>query len=511
MSRKAVAILIMVVWFGALGWLAQRRTVGIHSGVIVRTWPVSPGASFFGVYRGDKQVGIATLSIDTLIEGLRTDEIVTLDLPHQSHSVRRSTLRTEALYSKSLRLLRWETNLLTDDGRSVVQGVLGEDGVITIYNGLRGPIETLTVASPAEPLLLPGAVPFLLANAENRTIGRILTPTVFDPATTEISSTRFRVAAESTFIVPDSAEFDSTTSRWVAVHADTTPAWRLDGLEGGLPSRRWVDAHGITVRIERPIGLLVEQDAFEVVSTNYRAHGGTPGWDTAGAVRISETAPPVATTTQTNRMRIALLGADLSGFAPGVDGGTQQREADTITVIRADTANRGAQVGDSAALAPWLRATPLIRSDDPRVRQRAADIVRDAPSSARKARLLGQWVSRAVRVERRPGSQSAVRTLARRTGTRDDKLLLLVSMLRAQGVPARLAAGLREESGHFYPNGWVEFFDGDWIPIDPENGTVPADASRLRLLIERPARPLDLMLLAGRTELTVLDTAAVEP
>jgi len=123
MSRKAVAILIMVVWFGALGWLAQRRTVGIHSGVIVRTWPVSPGASFFGVYRGDKQVGIATLSIDTLIEGLRTDEIVTLDLPHQSHSVRRSTLRTEALYSKSLRLLRWETNLLTDDGRSVVQGV----------------------------------------------------------------------------------------------------------------------------------------------------------------------------------------------------------------------------------------------------------------------------------------------------------------------------------------------------------------------------------------------------
>jgi len=510
MSRKAVATLILLVWFGALGWLAQRRTVGIHSGVIVRTWPVSPGAAFFGVYRGDQQVGLATLSIDTLVEGLRTDELVTLDLPKPTRSVRRSTLRTEALYSKSLRLLRWDTNLLTDDGRSVVQGVLGEDGVITIYNGLGGAVETLTVASPAEPLLLPGAVPFLLANAENRKIGRILTPTVFDPATTEISSSRYRVAAESTFIVPDSAEFDSTTSRWVTVHADTTPAWRLDGLEGGLPSRRWVDAHGITVRIERPIGLLVEQSAFEVVNTNYRAEGGTSGWDTTGTVRISETAP-VATNTQTNRMRIALLGADLSGFAPGVDGGTQEREADTITVIRADTVNRGAQVGDSAALAPWLHATPLIRSDDPRVQQRAADIVRNAPSSARKARLLGQWVSRAVRIERRPGSQTAVRTLARRAGTGNDRLILLVAMLRAQGVPARLAAGLREESGRFYPNGWVEFLAGDWIPVDPENGTVPADASRLRLLIERPARPLDLMLLAGRTELTVLDTAAVQP
>jgi hypothetical protein len=510
MSRKAVATLILLVWFGALGWLAQRRTVGIHSGVIVRTWPVSPGAAFFGVYRGDRQVGLATLSIDTLVEGLRTDELVTLDLPQPTRSVRRSTLRTEALYSKSLRLLRWETNLLTEDGRSVVQGILGEDGVITIHNGLGGAVETLTVASPAEPLLLPGAVPFLLANAENRKIGRILTPTVFDPATTEISSTRFRVAAESTFIVPDSAEFDSTTSRWVVVHADTTPAWRLDGLEGGLPSRRWVDAHGITVRIERPIGLLQEQSAFEVVSTNYRADGGISGWDTTGTVKISGTAP-VATNTQTNRMRIALLGADLSGFAPGVEGGTQEREADTITVIRADTVNRGAQVGDSAALALWLRATPLIRSDDPRVQQRAADIVRNAPSSARKARLLGQWVSRAVRIEHRPGSQTAVRTLARRAGTSDDRLILLVAMLRAQGVPARLAAGLREESGRFYPNGWVEYFAGDWIPVDPDNGTVPADASRLRLLIERPARPLDLMLLAGRTELTVLDTAAVQP
>ena len=42
MSRKAVATLILLVWFGALGWLAQRRTVGIHSGVIVRTCRQTP-------------------------------------------------------------------------------------------------------------------------------------------------------------------------------------------------------------------------------------------------------------------------------------------------------------------------------------------------------------------------------------------------------------------------------------------------------------------------------------
>ncbi len=255
---------------------------------------------------------------------------------------------------------------------------------------------------------------------------------------------------------------------------------------------------------------MVEQSAFEVVNTNYRADRGIPGWDTTGAVRFDDMVPS-GVGNRTERMRIVLDGADLTGFAPGVDGGTQQREADTITVIKADTTKGGGQAVDSAALVPWLRATPLTRSDDPRVQRRAADIVRDASSAPRKARLLGQWVSRAVRDERRPGSQSAVRTLARRAGTRNDRLTLLVAMLRAQGVPARLAAGLREEAGRFYPEGWVEFFDRDWIPVDPGNGTVPADASRLRLLIEHPARDLDLMLLAGRAELTVLDTTAAQP
>ncbi len=233
MSRKAAAILILVVWFGALGWLAQRRTVGVHSGVIVRTWPVSPGAAFFGVYRGDHQVGLATLSTDTLVEGLRTDELVTLDLPQRGSSARRSTVRTEALYSKSLRLLRWETNLLTDDGRSVVQGVLGEDGIITLYNGLGAAVETLTVSPPPEPLILPGAVPFLLANADNRKIGRILTPTVFDPATTEISSTRFRVGGR--------VYFHRAGQRGVRFDDETVdPGSRRhdDGMEARWPGRR---------------------------------------------------------------------------------------------------------------------------------------------------------------------------------------------------------------------------------------------------------------------------------
>lgn len=512
MSRRSTAILILLVWFGALGWLIQRRSVGIHSGIIVRTWPVPPGASFAGVFRGAEQVGLATLTVDTLPEGLRTDELVTLDLPPQGRATRRSSLRTEALYTKSLRLLRWETNLLTDEGRSTVRGQIGEEGVITIYDGLGTAQETLQVTASG-PILLPGAVPFLLANSDNRRVGRIIQATVFDPAAMELVPVRFRVASESTFIVPDSAEYDAATTTWMPVHSDTTPAWRLDGLENGLPVRRWVDAHGVTVRLERSLGLTMAQSAFEIVNNNFRARADSGYlWDTTGTVNITGTIPAASRLggPEIETLRLLVHDANWIAPSPGMSGGFQRQKGDTVTVTRGTPATPG-EAADTLALRSWLGATPLIRSDDAPIEQRARDIVRDETAPVGKARLLGKWVARAVRVENRPGMQSAVRTLARRAGSRDDRLTLLVALLRAESVPARTVAGVRQVGTQFFRDGWVEVYAGSWVPMDPETGAIPADASRLRMVLGRPARPLDLALLAGQMELTVLDSTGTEP
>jgi hypothetical protein len=511
MNRRTMAGVIILAWLSAIGWLVLRPSLGLEAGVVVREWPAPPGAIFMGVYRGEEQLGLATFNVDTLPEGLRVDELVTIDLPRQGQRVRRTTIRTEALYTKTLRLVLWETSLLTDQGRSTVQGLVGDNGAITLRNSLGARAETLVVVHQG-PILLPSAVPFLLGREANRKIGQTVDATVFDPLIMQFYPVRLRVGAESTFVLADSAIHDSAAARWIPAHADSLHAWRLDGTERGLPLRRWVDDHGIPVAVKHGFGLSLVRSAFELVNTNFRSDSAGPAWDTAATVLTTEVAPATPGLAPVERMRVLLAMPTWPDVVavPALDDTPQSRNGDTLTVTRSSpSALDGAP--DSVRLARWLEPTPLISSESGVLQQRAADVIRNAPTALEKVRRLGTWVSRAVNVENRSGTQSASRTLARRTGTEQDRLVLLAALLRSQGIPARLVAGLREINGRFFVDGWVEAYAGSWVSVDPETGEVPADASRIRIAYDVPASPLTLTLLAGTAEVRLLEREAQHP
>ncbi len=81
MTRRTLAVLILTVWVGSLGWLAQRQLAGRTPEEENSRWPVPPGAAFHAVRLGERQVGFASLTVDTVPEGLKVTELVTLDLP----------------------------------------------------------------------------------------------------------------------------------------------------------------------------------------------------------------------------------------------------------------------------------------------------------------------------------------------------------------------------------------------------------------------------------------------
>jgi hypothetical protein len=511
MKRRNIAGLVLLVWLSALGWLVVRRSVGVQAGVVTREWPVPPSSAFFAVYRGGEQVGLAAITIDTVPEGLRTDELITIDLPRRGR-IRRTTLRTEALYSRALHLLRWETNLLTDEGRSTRQGQITEDGNLFVLNGLGTAVETLTVTRVGD-LMLPGALPFLIAEAGNRKVGGSLQARVLDPITLKIQSVRAGISAESVFVVSDSAEFDASVGHWSSVHSDTIPAWALDGVEWGLPVRRWVDQDGLVVSVQRPLGLKLDRSAFELVNTNFRAKSEGPFWDTTLAVQTTELAAAGVADTTVSAFRVVIDGAEWRGSdpAPALDGGAQHRIGDTLFMTRPTVATPANALADTVRFRSWLEPTLLIASQNGSVSLRASDIVRQERDPIRKARLLSNWVSKVIRIERRAGAQSATRTLARRAGNRGDRLTLLAALLRSQGLPARCVAGLREQDGRFLADGWVEVFADDWIPIDAETGVIPAGATRVRLMFDRPANALDLTVAAGGIDLRRIDRPPTYP
>src|SRR5439155_118011 len=78
-----------------------------------------------------------------------------------------------------------------------------------------------------------------------------------------------RVAAESTLVVSDSADLDSTTMAWVPEHFDTVRAFRIDHDALGVPMSSWIDAQGGLV-FATTDGFAMERAAFEIVYQNFK-------------------------------------------------------------------------------------------------------------------------------------------------------------------------------------------------------------------------------------------------
>jgi transglutaminase-like putative cysteine protease len=96
-----------------------------------------------------------------------------------------------------------------------------------------------------------------------------------------------------------------------------------------------------------------------------------------------------------------------------------------------------------------------------------------------------------------------VRALEARAGDCNELTVLFVALARAAGRPARPVAGLLRRDGRFYYHAWAEVYLGDWVPVDPMFGQLPADAGRLRLA-EGLARRVDLLRRIGNLTLETL-------
>jgi transglutaminase-like putative cysteine protease len=496
MRRRTLATLILSAWVGALGWLAERHYLGAGVGEGPSRWPVPPGAAFHAIRFGDRQYGLASLTVDTLPEGLRVTELVTLDLPQlKAGTPRRTTYRVEALYTRGLQLLSWQSDLLTEHGRTSATGLTSGDTLLTVVSLPQGEAgETLAVRL-RRPVILPSAIPMVAASRGLPRPGSKLNLEVYDPLDHELRTERLVVAAESVFTIPDSAEYSQTFRRWRVVHSDTVRAWRLDATVHGLPVSRWTDGSGMTVRTDYALGARLERSAFEIVNTNFRALQ-PARWDTSpGAPRYVLTDGRPATHRQLVLLAQLAPGTSVPAEVPSLRGGWQDRSGDTLWLGRLAS---GDSLPDPAgAVEPWL-------SRDSAVAQTAARILQGGHRPESMPRRLTEWVRRTITLEEGPSRRSAGRILATRRGTRQERVTLLVALARAAGLEARPVWGLVAIGDRWELRPWAEIRAGAWLPADPDVAGTGALAARVRLATGGEARFLDLALEAGRLRFEVL-------
>jgi hypothetical protein len=306
------------------------------------------------------------------------------------------------------------------------------------------------------------------------------------------------VVADSTFLVPDSADFDSIGGLWIPAHSDTLAAWRLDWSDGHRTAELWVDSRGLPIRVTSLAGFSLDRSAFEIVNINYRRQREDRPALRAGSV-IPETSIAAGVTPDSGvrsmRIRLTAQGRPVAIPADSPASLTHSMENGDL-VIRRVAPDSTATAPDSV-LAPWLGDAPLLGIGDTVLARQARRIIGDASTPGSKARRLVAWVSRTIRRAPDLNLPRAATVLREGQADVDGHTLLFLALARGSGLPARPVSGILLAGGRFYLHSWAEVYAGGWVAVDPTWGEFPAGANRVGMARGLLARPLDLLPLVG--------------
>jgi transglutaminase-like putative cysteine protease len=512
-TRGAWAAVVFTAWGVALGWLVKReffRPTAVRLADAARAIP--PGATYYRLDVGGQQVGFASSTVDTLGDSIRVSEVLELEVPALGQ-LHRTRARSMAVVGRTLRLRTLDAQFAGDQGDFSARGEVLGDSVLRLLLRSAGDSQWTRIALP-RPVVLPALLPLRLAFGGDLRTGTTRTVRIFDPLLLVERDVRVTVARESTLVVADSADFDSTAMAWVPVLFDTVSTFRFDIASDGVVTSAWVDAQGRVIRATNPFRFTVERSAFEIAYENFRRR------DTARALRATARPPPghVVPTTAIAagvplprgdgpaELRLRLASVDWSRLSWRT--GRQRLAGDTVVIQREPaTALRASYRVPAPAdslTAPWLAAEPLVQSENPRIRSQARLLAGRERDPARVAERILRWVHAEVRKAPVRFAPSAVQTFETRRGDCNEHTVLYVALARAAGLPARAVAGLAYVDGRFYYHAWPEVYLGDWVAVDPTLGQFPADAARLRLVSGGLARQVELLRLVGTLELEVL-------
>lgn len=507
MSRGMAAALILVAWVGTLGWLAERRLAsGGRRGSLAQHVP--PGAAYYKVSWGGRQVGLASITVDTLSPTDTTPAqvrlaerlIIVLAGPHGPE---RHELSTNLLLSTQLGVRQAEIQLSDAAGRATARlRSVGDSILISSIDSTGGPWRaSQRINGPLLPL---GALPIQLAYRERPAIGMTLSHLVLDPATLEFFALGVTVTGDSTFIIPDSVVKEGDGSYRVA-KTDTVRAWRVALSPHGVATHAWYDVNGFPVRSWTGGGLDFERTAFEFANDGLKALTDSLHPPADLPTLPAEAGPGDSTlAASTLSWRVRLPGAeyaDLLGAGP-----LQAFAGDTLALSRMPyqplrDPMRPLQpipMGDLRFLAT-LRGEPRLSPDDTALTALAHRIIGDETSARIAAARLVEWVHRNIAFEggEERGWPTAAQVLQRRRGTAQGVATLTTALARRVGLPARVVGGLLLRPGVARRHTWVEVFIGDWVPVDPAFGQFPASPAHARLVIGASAGWAEYLPLAG--------------
>jgi hypothetical protein len=520
-ARVAVAAVILVAWGAGMSLLVRREYFVPNTRRLAEAaLRISPGATYYVVEQGGKQIGFASNTIDTLPTSISVVDYFVADLPIAG-AVHRASARSVVKLSRALALRTFDVQVESESSAPMRVGGRADGDSAIVYalttNGVAADSQRVAVLGP---VLLPALVPLAVSLGETPKVGRKYSLPMFSPTTMSRGEMTLEIRAESLFTLVDSAAFDKDKGEWVGVLTDTVRAWRVattsegPGAAGGFSG--WVDAQGRVVQSTQPGGITLRRMAYEIAFQNWRIARDRATAEGAGSgandilERTAIAAGALLGRSKLTALTVRLGAVDLRGY--DLNGGRQSLRGDTLSIRR----ERDDSLAPRWSLAKPhldikvrfqrdLAEEPLLQVNDPRIAslaERIAGLDRDPRVVAEK---INRWVHDSLRKEATFSVPSAIEVLRTRVGDCNEHTQLYVALARAAGVPARVATGLAYVNGKFYYHAWPEVFLNDWVAVDPTFGQFPADAAHLRFVVGGLARQAELFRLIGNLKIQVVE------
>jgi transglutaminase-like putative cysteine protease len=201
---------------------------------------------------------------------------------------------------------------------------------------------------------------------------------------------------------------------------------------------------------------------------------------------------------------LRLSGFDPAGFA--LSGGRQQFNEGILEIRRepTETISPVSLPASDKRLVSYLRPTPFLQSDHPRIRALAGEII-GIEKDARKAALrIKDWVYKNIAKKPTVSIPTALEVLQNRRGDCNEHAVLFNALARAAGIPAKTVVGVVYMRGAFYYHAWSEVWLGDWVSLDPVLNQFPADVTHVKFLEGDIDRQIDILRLIGNLKIEIL-------
>lgn len=481
-SRRLIGGGIILFWLLMLLLLYERHYGPLWKGPSHGALPdpeIDSGKErWMGIYLKGEKVGYTHISTKKEGEGYRVSEKVSMKLNVLGSFQNINTL-TDALLSKDYLLRSFNFEMYSDTTSIGIKGdVVGKRMVLSVVTA--GSRSQQEIALKDEPYMNLGLTQKILRDGLRD--GKVFRFNIFDPSS--MSQQEIEIEIEGKERV-----------RVMGIERD---AYRLKANFKGINLLSWIDEEGETLKEESPMGLVMikesREDALRV------------GPHSARDIIAETVIFPNLYLKDPDRvtyLKIRLKDVSLEGF--DLDGGRQTFKGDTLEIKKEDlTMLKGFQVRDRG-FKEFLESTSFIQSNDPRIIEKAREIIGEERDSLSASRLINDWVFKNIEKSPVLSIPSALEVLNLKKGDCNEHTTLFVALARSVGIPARASFGLAYTKGGFYYHAWPEVYVGEWFSLDPTSGQIPADVTHIRFLTGGLERQAEILKILGKISIEILE------